>query len=436
LLYIVLCCGLAMPAFGQQWTFRTPMEVPRTGTASAVLDGRIYVLGGEDQFGTVLATASRYHPETDQWEQLPPMNKARVFAAALALDGNIFVIGGRDEQGAVLAEVEYYDPAQNQWTAFSPLNVERQGLTAVVRNARLFVAGGSDGQDQLLETIEVYDGTSTGDPNGKWVFFEESAGAIERRADGRAAGKNEAVDQLGTPRAAFAGVSVEDRVLFMGGFGQRGPLDLVQQLSPDGQFDELAPLPTARGNLAAAVIEDSVFVIGGHDGSDRILADVLLLDPASGAWEPMPRLNTERESSTAAVVDGVLYVIGGRDAGGRVLSSVEALRQLGLPTASSNEPPAVPDFRLEQNYPNPFEARTTITFTVSAAASGRPVRLAVYDLQGRRVATLVDGLLAPGRHDVFWGGLSRSGAPVGSGIYFYRLQQGDLEAQKMMTFVH
>ena len=57
-------------------------------------------------------------------------------------------------------------------------------------------------------------------------------------------------------------------------------------------------------------------------------------------------------------------------------------------------------------------------------------------MQRRRVAVLVDAVLAPGRHTVTWDGTGRGGVPVGSGIYFYRLQQGDLEARKMMAIVH
>jgi len=70
------------------------------------------------------------------------------------------------------------------------------------------------------------------------------------------------------------------------------------------------------------------------------------------------------------------------------------------------------------NYPNPFNPSTTIRFS---SVGDQPVQLDVYDVLGRKVATLVDGLLAPGSHTVNWEGRGDNGRPVGSGVYFARL---------------
>jgi carboxypeptidase T len=83
--------------------------------------------------------------------------------------------------------------------------------------------------------------------------------------------------------------------------------------------------------------------------------------------------------------------------------------------------------RLGQNYPNPFNPTTRIPYTVGASAgAGRPVDvvLAVYNVAGERVATLVDKPLSPGRYEAVWMGSSDRGAPVASGVYFARLSVG------------
>lgn len=69
-------------------------------------------------------------------------------------------------------------------------------------------------------------------------------------------------------------------------------------------------------------------------------------------------------------------------------------------------------------YPNPFNPTVSLIATVPAAG---PVRLEVYDLAGRRVATLVDQALAAGRHVTTWDGQDTAGRPLGAGTYLARL---------------
>jgi hypothetical protein len=80
-------------------------------------------------------------------------------------------------------------------------------------------------------------------------------------------------------------------------------------------------------------------------------------------------------------------------------------------------PPAV--LHLAQNHPNPFNPRTTFSF--SLPQTGR-VMLAVYDVRGARVATLVNGELPAGTRTVEWNGTNDAGAPMPSGVYFGRLE--------------
>jgi hypothetical protein len=76
-------------------------------------------------------------------------------------------------------------------------------------------------------------------------------------------------------------------------------------------------------------------------------------------------------------------------------------------------------FRLYPNFPNPFRAGTMINYDLPEPGL---VSLEVYDLQGRRVNTLVAEDKAAGRYSVPWTGQNESGQMVAPGIYFYRLQ--------------
>lgn len=82
---------------------------------------------------------------------------------------------------------------------------------------------------------------------------------------------------------------------------------------------------------------------------------------------------------------------------------------------------------LEQNFPNPFNPRTTIAFTLAHEGY---VHLEVFDVQGKRVATLIDGVRSAGRNTV-----SFEASALSSGIYFYRLNAGAVVDQKKMVLL-
>jgi hypothetical protein len=89
-------------------------------------------------------------------------------------------------------------------------------------------------------------------------------------------------------------------------------------------------------------------------------------------------------------------------------------------------------FVLHPNMPNPFNPYTRIDFELDQA---RPVRLAVYDLAGRLVRRLVDRSLESGRHNTVWDGRDDRGLRVASGVYFYRLESGDLLQTRKMVLL-
>jgi subtilisin family serine protease len=94
---------------------------------------------------------------------------------------------------------------------------------------------------------------------------------------------------------------------------------------------------------------------------------------------------------------------------------------------------AVPqEFDLAQNYPNPFNPSTTIRYAVPAQAR---IRLRVFDLVGREVASLVDAIQAPGKYVVDWRGTDNAGAPLSSGVYFYRLESTGRQLTKKMILL-
>lgn len=102
-----------------------------------------------------------------------------------------------------------------------------------------------------------------------------------------------------------------------------------------------------------------------------------------------------------------------------------------LETGVDDGPPA-PVLELHANYPNPFNPRTTITYRL---ARDLPVQLAVYDLNGRRVRTLVNETREAGLHSVDWNGADDCGRAVATGTYLYRLTTGQEVRSRRMVLV-
>ncbi len=81
-------------------------------------------------------------------------------------------------------------------------------------------------------------------------------------------------------------------------------------------------------------------------------------------------------------------------------------------------------------YPNPFNPRTTIVIDLAETAD---VDISIYDVKGRRISTLKNGVLSASRYDLTWQGLNDASNPVASGIYFCRMTTGGVvQIQKMV----
>lgn len=163
----------------------------------------------------------------------------------------------------------------------------------------------------------------------------------------------------------------------------------------------------------------------------------------AGPWDENPHPFAGSDSSSA------VYPVGVPDpTGGLVVFWVQdgqmRMRARQGSELSSSPPRITPlqdsPIYLGQNAPNPMRPRTRIPYEVPPLTSRNPVqpafgapppttgprrvRLSVHDVSGRRVRTLVDLELLPGRYDADWDGALEGGARAPSGVYFYRLDLG------------
>ncbi|MFC1574007.1 T9SS type A sorting domain-containing protein [Candidatus Latescibacterota bacterium] len=89
-------------------------------------------------------------------------------------------------------------------------------------------------------------------------------------------------------------------------------------------------------------------------------------------------------------------------------------------------------FELHPAYPNPFNPTTSIQYEVNVESQ---VKLVIYDILGREIIVLQDGLLSAGFHTVVWNGRNKEGIMTGSGVYIYKVMAGKNTAQGKVMFI-
>jgi len=145
-------------------------------------------------------------------------------------------------------------------------------------------------------------------------------------------------------------------------------------------------------------------------------------DPLPGAREGYPMLFRIWEKSSGQVLDATIAeVISGTaefSEGGIVAVTLSATKPSHI-NFDEHADKLSQGFRLYPNYPNPFNPCTTVRFYV-----GRPsrVKVAVFNVQGSTVSSLMDVYMAKGEYEIMWDGLSDDGKRMGAGMYIIRMQ--------------
>ncbi|MBN1559862.1 T9SS type A sorting domain-containing protein, partial [candidate division KSB1 bacterium] len=106
--------------------------------------------------------------------------------------------------------------------------------------------------------------------------------------------------------------------------------------------------------------------------------------------------------------------------------------QIGAGSRVAENGSVVVDYSLSDNYPNPFNPTTSITYTTPIKGQ---VRLVVYNTLGQAIHTLVDEIVAAGKHTVTWNGANDLGQQMASGVYFYTLETESFYQTKKMMLI-
>ena len=135
LVVIVLCLVTTKNIAGEKWQVISELPTLRSGFSTAVVDGKIYLIGGtpfQNRRGPYgLPTVEVYDPKTNTWERVADMPTSRTSTEAAVINGIIYVCGGyngidnRAVNLKILDIVEAYDPQTDTWARKQGMSVSR-----------------------------------------------------------------------------------------------------------------------------------------------------------------------------------------------------------------------------------------------------------------------------------------------------------------------
>jgi N-acetylneuraminic acid mutarotase len=288
--------SITKPAFSSEemeensWTSKAPMHVARSSLRVAVVNGKIYAIGGGAENG-VVGTNEEYDPATDTWALKTPLPTPREYFATAVYQNKIYCIGGSTSSG-VTGINEVYDPATDTWENKTSMPTARILGPANVAGGKIYLIGGlpngtlNEAYNPATDTwttkapIPIAAGAASGVFNNKIYFV---GGFFD--VDYNAASMTQIYDpitdtwSLGTPSPTFfligsagvtsGAVALKRIYVFDSPYGDiaampNDPLYTNQVYDPEiDSWTFGANIPTYREHFAVAVVNDLLYVIGG-----------------------------------------------------------------------------------------------------------------------------------------------------------------------------
>jgi len=369
-----------------EWTAKAPLPTARGGLGVAVVNGKIYAIGGLNN-DTQLDVNEEYNPVTDKWATRASMPTARSGFAIAVYQNKIYCIGGTvgdsdDLVSGFTGVNEVYDPVKNTWETKASMPTPRADLCASVVDGKIYLIGGKEYWEvnpfyHELAVNEVYDPA-----NNSWSTMAS----------------------MPIPAFGYASEVVDDKIYVIGGARQfQEELGNLTAIGANQVYDfknntwsSRASLPVVVSYAAACVTSGvtaprRIYVVGGFDQSNYSNA-TYAYDFERDVWSSGALMPTARAYLGLAVVDDALYAIGGFD-GLNLLAVNERYTPIGYGTV----PPKLQVLSPENKTYNSNNVQLTLNVSRSTYWIG-------YSLDGRANVTVKGDTelsgLAEGAHSI------------------------------------
>lgn len=138
------------------WTSAAEMPTARGSVRADTLNGRIYVVGGSTGV-QALDTVEVYDPSTDSWTVGPSLPAPRLNHALASINGKLYLAGGEGSAREARAELFVFDPVTGEWSEGPAMPTARLRTGSAVLQGKLVVLGGRLDTDGFSDAVEMYD---------------------------------------------------------------------------------------------------------------------------------------------------------------------------------------------------------------------------------------------------------------------------------------
>src|SRR5947199_1829452 len=294
-LMIIAClmtAGLARPQSAGQgkWSEKARLPEPRGEVAVALLNGKIYALGGSARARDDQTLVEEYDPATDRWRQRAPMPRGLSHAGAVGMNGKIYVVGGftRNVHMGALDVAFEYDPASDTWKTLAPMKSPRGSVGTAALNGKIHAIAGRGVDTVTVATHEVYDPATN-----KWSELAP----------------------LPKARDHLSVIAVDGRIHAIGGrfnatVDNTGMHDVYDPAT--NSWTSAAPLPTPRSSSAVTLYKGLILVAGGECNNGKTFVENEAYDPKTDRCQGLaPMMPAGRHGFRAATVGPYAYFPGG-----------------------------------------------------------------------------------------------------------------------------
>jgi N-acetylneuraminic acid mutarotase len=238
------------------------------------------------------------------WTRGEDMPTPRVAASSIALNGKVYIMGGNDVENSefpitenlgMTTTVEVYDPGKNSWTTASPLPEPLDHSAAAAYNDKIFVVGGFDEDRNPSDKLFIYHSDND--------IWEEGNSMPTPRGAATANFINGILYVVGGMKNTE-------------GDDDEGPLQITEAYNPGNNnwITDKAPMPTARHHLQSSVVDGKLYVLGGRISGPGTNVDANeMYDPHQDSWTTFRQMPLKNSGFATESMNGSIYVFGGED---------------------------------------------------------------------------------------------------------------------------
>jgi len=338
---LILCSGLVtlpniatVRATEDSWTTMEPMPTLRENFEIAILNGKIYAIGGSNSSQQVyFGTNEEYDPASNRWDTKESMPTPRSGFGIFVFQDKIYCVGGYSTERSYIGVNEVYYPISDTWEIKTSMPTKRSSMQTKMVNGRIFFLGGAIGYDyEKSETVYSQTNEAYDPVTDSWetrTLIPVSDGEFDAYVFGDqiyCIFKNiievyDTKDDSWTQKASmpipavynYYTVVVENGIYFL--LPSEGCYNQIYDVQNDTwSFGENIPIEINQPTIVAtsgSFAPRRIYLIGGFTGFVDPTNTTYVYDPTEDKWSLGASMTTSRYNIHVVVVDDILYAIDG-----------------------------------------------------------------------------------------------------------------------------